>query len=183
MRIRENSIKAIFCLVLLLIFSVGCSIHLVSDYDANMDKGVTEVQTQVEGIFGKLVDCVDPSTKVCPNPSSTYSADDYKKIRDEVNVLIVRSESVSHNEPTTNMLYLLADSLYENAPVPPSDSGGGKPAVAVTPLQTWQKGTSAITIDDIRNTRQLVEVQFKSILTLELAKKSGDSSTSTTATK
>lgn len=170
---KSRSIQTIFCLIFTIFLTSSCTIHLVSDYDAEMDKGVTGVQKQVEAIFGKLNDCVDPATNVCKKPSSTYSADDYKKIRNEMSVLIVRSEAVSHNQETTRALYLLANSICEGAPKPPANLGVDLSVYPKITLQARQNSSVGMPIDIIRDAHTLINTQFRAILTYELAKKSG----------
>ncbi|MBR8174864.1 hypothetical protein [Burkholderia ambifaria] len=164
---------AVICVLFAVCGFSGCSMHLVPDYDADMDKGISDVQGQVEAIFGKLIDCVDLATQVCADPTATYSANDYSKIRNKLNVLIVRSESVAHNEDTTRQLYLLAHSLYENAPMPTANLQADTKSYPKVTLQKRQSTKVAFALRDITADHDSIKTQFRSALTYELAKKSG----------
>src|SRR5689334_19616786 len=73
-------------------------VHLVSDYDDQMDKGVTDLQKKNEVMLHKI------ETSLA-DPSKTYDAKDYDEFRAALNILLVRAKSWSKNEATTSALY------------------------------------------------------------------------------
>ncbi|WP_321939800.1 hypothetical protein [Paraburkholderia sp. J8-2] len=185
------------------IITGGCAIHLVSDYDADMDKGVTDVQTSVNQIVAKMRDCAlkdtrshignnplpkDPAQIICQDTSTTYSADDYNKIQNQLDTLIVRSQSNPHNQPTTNSLINLEGAILQypsqvlNTSNTTASATGTPPENAKKPEMSIQERqqlkNAPISVADLNDLTMTSGILIQSILTFELAKKTGDSSSS-----
>lgn len=188
-------------------FFFGC-IHLYSDYDPEMDKGVTQVRESVSQVITKLRDCAvadtrakggtmptDPSRIICDRPDKTYDVRDYNKIEVQLDSLIVRSQSVPHNSVTTKDLVNMEQAIlqfptaspgFESSTKEDGDSNVSAAATATgmaatgkkqqtrTSIQERHQDKTPIALDTINEISVGVNQQVRSILTVELAKKSGD---------
>lgn len=166
-------------LVLLLLLS-GCgTIRLVANYDENLDKGLTDLQKKVEVILTKIER--NPS-----NPSSTYEPKDYEQLRENLNVLRTRAAAWDKNEVTVRMLYELGYQLLENPSRPITEDEAKKkkldqivvensavpiPTEAYFSLEKRQKMTDPFTLEDISDTRAILEVHFRRLIGFETLKK------------
>lgn len=134
-------------LVALTILS-GCTIKLVSDYDENTDKAVTQLQKDLETFF---VTVASQTGK----PACQY--DNHKKFYQDSAVAIsaieVRAKALDKNEITVEQVGLLKDSLNS--------------------LEQLHK-LGCFTGNQVANLRDSFNTSITAILKLELAKKRGD---------
>lgn len=166
MESSQNWTKALLPWLLIVTFLSGCSqIKLVSDYDERIDQGVTDIQKKVEAILTKI-------ERSASDPSSTYAASDYSSIKEELNVLITRAESMDKNELTVKQLYTLGYALLESPPIAP-ESLKIKPPIKDGSLEKRHQLKEPFKPEDMRDLRSLIGVNFRSILKFELAKKRG----------
>ena len=131
----------------------GCTVKLVGDYDEHLDKGVSQLQKDVETFLVKLESSADrPEDKV-------ESYDKNKKVYDDfrvaVSVLRVRADSVERGGFTVGMLDKLSKNLAGLE-------------------ELHREGLAKAEIKVIRGT---LNAQFRAILTFELAKKRGEKPT------
>jgi hypothetical protein len=125
----------------------GCvSVHLIADYDAKLDAGVTELQRKTETFLVKL-------ERAGPKPEGRYEANIafYDEVKVDLSALQVRADSVALNKQTSEQLSLLRDSFNQMEKIH-SEKGTLSPLV-------------------IAETRKQLNHQFTAILTLEVAKK------------
>ncbi len=162
---RSVSLVTALAVVLLL---AGCTVKLVSDYDEQIDQGVTALQRKTEAILSKMENSLE-------DPSKTYVASDYDDIKASLNLLRVRAQSMEKDDLTVNQLYLLGYALLDNPPQPASPSEGPAHPADLESLQSRQRKKEALSPEDMRDLRSLLEVSYRAILRLELAKKRGDS--------
>jgi hypothetical protein len=160
-------------IVLAIILSLAaCSdIRLISDYDPQIDQGVSNLQKKVESILTKI----DRSDRSRSNPSTVYSAADYDQIREDLNVLRTRAESEPQNQLTVKQLYRLGYALLDNPPTSPTvplpQEAKGQS------LEARNRSSAPLGTEDVESLRSLLEADFRNILRLELAKKRGEKAT------
>lgn len=157
--------RTLYSLLLVATLS-ACSVQLVSEYDEQLDKGITELQKQTASILAKM-------NKSLNNPSISYQARDYDELRSTLDILLVRSQSRDKNEATTNALYAMGFATLEDPPTPPQ---GNVPKDSFS-LQKRHMLKDAMTAEDLRDLRTLLNTRYQAILRLELAKKRGSSLT------
>lgn len=130
----------------------GCStIKLVGDYDEQIDKGVTQLQKDVEIFLVKLeASAKKPADKV---ESYDKSKKFYENAKVALSGLRVRADAMERNSITVRMLDRLSDSI--------------------TRLEGMHRdGLAKAEID--QSIRGALNSQFTAILTFELAKKRGE---------
>jgi hypothetical protein len=189
-------------------FLASC-IHLYSDYDPDMDKGITQVKEGLSQQVAKLRDCAvsdtrakrgpmpaDPSLIICVHPNRTYDARDYNKIEAQLDSLIVRSQSVPHNSLTTANLLNIEKSILEYPPIASSGAEGSTKGEKNSNVSAAGPGTDLgasgqkqqhrisiqerhqidkpMALDTINELSDDIDTRVRSILTVELAKKSGE---------
>jgi hypothetical protein len=129
----------------------GCTtVKLVGDYDEQTDKGVTQLQKDVETFLVRL-----EGTAKTPQ-DNVESYDKNKKFYEDAKVAIsglrVRADSLERNSLTVRMLDRLSNNIHQ--------------------LELMhQGGLKKAEINDIRGA---LNSQFTAILTFELAKKRGE---------
>lgn len=164
----QNWTSFLLSWIVIATFLAGCTqIKLISDYDENIDIGITNIQKKVEAILTKI-------EKSASNPSSTYVASDYSSIKEDLNVLITRAESTDKNELTTKQLYTLGYALLENPTIAPENLKM-KPPIKNLSLEKRHQLKEPFQAEDIRDLRSLIGVNFRAILKFELDKKRGAS--------
>lgn len=164
----QNWAKFLLSWIVITVFLAGCTqIKLVSDYDENIDQGVTDIQKKVETILTKI-------ERSASDPSSSYVASDYSSIKEDLNVLITRAESTDNNELTTKQLYTLGYALLENPTIAPENLKI-RPPIKNLSLEKRHQLKEPFQAEDIRDLRSLIGVNFRAILKFELAKKRGAS--------
>lgn len=167
-------------LSLIILAIAGCgTVRLVAGYDEEIEKGVTELQKQVEAILTKI-------ERKPSNPSSSYDAKDYEKLREDLNVLRTRAAAWDKNELTVKMLYELGYQLLENPPTPITEeeatdkkldqivaenSGVPMPTEKYFSLEKRHKMADPLSTEDIRDLRTILEIHFRSLLRFEVLKK------------
>lgn len=130
----------------------GCAapVKLVGDYDEHLDKGVSQLQKDVETFLVKLESSAEkPTDKV---ESYGINRKVYDDFRVAVSVLRVRADSVEHGGFTVEML----DKLSKN----------------LTRLEEMHR--EGLAKAEIKVNRDGLTAQFRAILTFELAKKRGE---------
>lgn len=152
-RIRLHSnICAWLTTLLITLALVSCStIKLVGDYDEQIDRGVTQLQKDVETFLVKLEASTEKSTDM------VESYDKNKKFYEDSKVTLsglrVRADSMERNSITVKML----DHLSNN----------------ISRLERMHReGLAKEEID--KSIRGALNSQFTAILTFELAKKRGE---------
>lgn len=138
---------------LLITFSItACStIKLVGDYDEQVDKGVTQLQKEVETFLVKLeASAVNPSDTVQSYDNNKKFYDDTKI---EISGLRVRADAMERNSITVRMLDQLSKSISHLE-------------------QMHREGLKKAEID--QSIRGALNSEFTAILTFELAKKRGE---------
>ena len=149
--LRSGLSRWLACAIAGFVLSGCMTIRLVGDYDEQIDKGVTQLQKDVETFLFKLeATAEEPADKV-----EIY--DKNKKFYDDTKVALsglrVRADSIQRNSITVRML----DHLSNN----------------ITELEKMHRdGLAKAEID--QSIRGGLNSQFTAILTLELAKKRGD---------
>lgn len=97
--VRMASMQMILSAMIILA-CVGCiSVKLVSDYDENIDKGVTEIQKKTEAFLLSL------------KPYAPESTQFYDGVRVEISSLRLRADSLQRNSLTVQMLDKLANNI------------------------------------------------------------------------
>lgn len=166
MKNPPNWMKLLLSWMLVMAFASGCmQVKFVSDYDEQMDQGVTNIQKQVETILTRI-------EKSAANPAASYVASDYSKIREELDVLLTRAKATDHNELTIKQLYTLGYALLGNPPLAP-DGLKLSPPMPEQSLEKRNQGKEPLGAADMRDLRDLLDLDFRATLKLELAKKRG----------
>lgn len=135
-----------------LLASSGCTIRLVSEYDKEFDRSITQLQKKSELFLTRLENTVG-------EPASSYQNNKkfYREVEAELNTLFVRAQAKPRNELTVDHLKELR-TLY------------GK-------LEKFhQKKDQDIKPKYINQIRRSLQRQFRGILKFELKKKRGDES-------
>lgn len=122
------------------------SVSLVSDYDAGIDRGVTELQKATETFFVKLA-----RTGRGAGPLTKLEQDFLDETAVNLSSLLIRASAHPHNEITTAQLALLRDSLATLGPL-------------------LEQG---VTPDQLEPVRHAFNTGTAAILKLELAKQRG----------
>lgn len=166
MKNSRSWIKILLPWMLVTVFMSGCiQVKLVSDYDEQIDRGVTNIQKQVEAILTKI-------EKSAADPSAGFVASDYSTIKEELGVLLTRAKATDHNELTIKQLYTLGYALLGNPPLAP-ENFKLKPPTIEQSLEKRNQRKDPLSAGDIRDLRDLLDVNFRAILKFELAKKRG----------
>jgi hypothetical protein len=96
----------LFVLLLTLVLSACTSIQLISDYDAGIDQGITELQKTTETFFTKL-----DHTGRGPGPLSAEEQDFLDKTSVAITALQIRAGALPKDDITLAQLALLKDSF------------------------------------------------------------------------
>lgn len=150
-----NSIWTWLTVLLMSLAIGGCAtVELVGDYDEHIDKGVTQLQKDVETFLVKLESTAEiPGKKVENYDQHKTSYDDFKVA---VSGLRIRADSMEHKSITVQMLDKISNTLAG--------------------LEDMHRGGLAKT--EIKPIRGALNSQFTAILKFELAKKRGEKPTS-----
>jgi hypothetical protein len=140
----------LFVLLLGFVLSACTSVHLISDYDEGIDKGITDLQKSTETFFTKL-----DHTGRSVGPLSTQEQDFLDQASVAITALQIRAAALPKNDITSSQLALLKDS--------------------VSTLGELLK--AGITREQIQPIRNAFNTSTAAILKLELAKKRGNNST------
>lgn len=132
----------------------GCT--MLSDYDAETDRGVSDLQTQVASHLATLEQLAEGPDGNPVSPACRFDnfKDTYVQLAAKVHVLAVRNEARDKNELTTQQLSLLSSTLSEGLVAVHREADG----------QCMSKGA-------VVAARQILDQNFRAILKLELAKK------------
>ena len=137
-----------FLLPLSVLILSSCTVTLISRYDEVTDKACTELHQKVTGFLLKMESAASPEIPYKLNVSF------YQDTKLTLESILLRAESIDKNEKTVEQVKLLQGSI-ENLRKIHEESDLLKPIV-------------------IQASRTAINAQFKSILTLELAKKRGE---------
>jgi hypothetical protein len=106
-----------------LLLAAGC-VHLVADYDEQIDRGISQVLSQFQAVFTRLERTAGTDGALYPN-----YVEDYDEIRTELRVLRSRAAAHVKNDLTIQQIDLLLDSLdkmealQKLGPLPPEQLG------------------------------------------------------------
>lgn len=90
----------------LVIALAGCTIRLISDYDENTDKGVSEFQKSMETFLVRIETQERPA-----GPLSDAEKDFFQKAKVDLSALRVRASAIPKNEITVRMIANLTSSV------------------------------------------------------------------------
>ncbi|MGX9725878.1 MAG: hypothetical protein ACTFAK_00745 [Candidatus Electronema sp. VV] len=138
--------------VLLMSFALGgcVPVKLVGDYDEHLDKGVSQLQKDMETFLVKLESSAEKSADKVESYDKNKNV--YDDFRVAVSVLRVRADSVERGGFTVGMI----DKLSKN----------------LTRLEGMHR--EGLAKAEIKVIRDGLTAQFRAILTFELAKKRGE---------
>jgi len=147
--IHKSSLLRTFLVSLaLLIVLSGCSIKLISSYDENTDKAVTQLQKDFETFFVTV-----DSQSGLPECKYENHTKFYQDSKVAISAIEVRARAIDKNEITVEQVGLLKDSL--------------------TSLEKLHK-LGCFTSGQVENLRNSFNSSITAILKLELAKKRGE---------
>jgi hypothetical protein len=150
-RARANVYTSLVASLIAIAISGCATVKLVGDYDEQIDKGVTQLQKDVETFLVKLEATADKST------ARVESYDKNKKFYEDAKVALsglrVRADSLERNSITVRMLDRLSNNLSRLERM--HEGGLTKPEIELS-------------------IRGAMNSQFTAILTFELAKKRGE---------
>jgi hypothetical protein len=126
--------------------SYGCAVTLISRYDEQIDKSATSLQQKMDAFLTGL-------EYARPQPTFEASQQFYQDYEVRVRSVLIRAQSHPKNELSEKQLELMLDSLAHL-----------KELHQVGPLDTAT----------IRATRDLFNESWRAIITLEVAKKRGE---------
>jgi hypothetical protein len=161
-----NAGKCAACvLVLTLAFSfMGCPIRLIAPYDETVDKQATQLRSQIDQfITGLITAGGDTGDDAARRRNLDYGKfqKDYDKIGVDLRSLEVRADAISQNSETVNQIKLIIKN-FELLEKRHKDYSSG----ALVDGKKVAMGKSYL-----RNTRDIINEQFKALLSLELTKK------------
>jgi hypothetical protein len=138
-------------LVLLLTFTSGCSVKLISDYDQLIDQYATELQSDIETFLIKM-------ERLAGTEEGTYTAntDFYDGIQGTLTTLALRAEMLDDNKIVVEQIVLLQENM-EN----------------LRKLHELQ-GVKGLGKDLIEPMRVAFNTQFKAIVKLQNSLKRGE---------
>lgn len=172
MNIQKFAMLPISCLAFA--FLSACNLHLVSDYDPELDKGVTDVQIQVEKIFQKLRNCAHNAKQTCVDPSKTFDVKDYSKLQIKLNVIELRAEANEVDQRSSKQIEVLKQALLEDSALTVSKSATtDQKSSQIQSLEARHRLNDPMDMEDIKVAQALINTHIRAILTYELAKKSG----------
>jgi lysyl-tRNA synthetase class I len=163
---RQKKSKQVmaFMGVALLLFSLGCTIRMVSEYDPTLDRGVTELNqrtekfiTGLEKTYIKMKTAKNEAQRQELQKKLSYAANEefYDDFRADLQVLTIRAEITPNNQLTVNQLKALGKVLDD--------------------MEKQQK-EGFQDVGEFELDRQAFNRTFRAILKLEIAKKRGQKS-------
>lgn len=99
-------LQTFFVLLALLIFSSGCTVKLISTYDENTDKAVTQFQKDFETFFVTV-----ESQAGLPECKYENHKKFYMNSKVAISAIEIRARAIPKNEITIEQVGLLKDSL------------------------------------------------------------------------
>jgi hypothetical protein len=150
MRIRSG-IPAIL-LLCMSAFLAACTVKLISSYDEQTDKNVTDLQRKLEAFFVKL-----DGLQALPDCTYEKNKEFYDQAKVDVSAIQVRAAAIPQNEITSEQVTLL-----------------GKNLETLEKLHKGKGDKRCISPDELKPLRNAFTASFTAILKLELAKKRGD---------
>ena len=163
----SRSVRTVtFHILILLVVGtlMGCSVKLISSYDETTDKETSRLQKQTDEFITTLIvkggDTGDGPTRHAAINYSQFESG-YEKIGVDLRSLEIRTAAISSNEHTTNQVKYIIENFDRVKARHKSYSKGE--------TVNGQKVTMSNAY--LRNARDIINEQFKSVLSLELAKK------------
>jgi hypothetical protein len=131
----------------------ACTIRLISSYDEQTDKSVTELQRKFETLFVKLEGLKTP-------PECTYpkNKEFYDQAKVDISAIKVRVDAIPQNEISQEQARLLQESIE-----------------SLEKLHQAKGNDRCFEPDEFKALRNAFKSSFTAILKLELAKKRGES--------
>lgn len=152
---KYNNLVVLILLVMGLVLT-GCSISLVSPYDEQTDKSVTELQKDVERFLTKMESLNDK-----PECSYEFQTAFYENVKVSLSSIKIRADAIPNNSITSEQIALLKTSLSDLENL-------HKHKLAK------QDSNHCLTASEIEPIRSNLNISFTAILKFEIAKKRGD---------
>lgn len=142
---RARQVKGVISITLLIMLTLGCAVTLISRYDEQIDKKATELQQKMDRFLTGL--------DVAGQATYAQSKDFYEEYLIELRSILVRAQSRPKNSITEQQLGFMIKNLRE--------------------LRTMHEA-GRLEKETINTTRDLFNAAWRSVITLELAKKRGE---------
>ena len=143
--ISKNTLISI---ILLFLFQTGCTVQLISSYDATLDNAVTKLYQKTERFFLTL-----NSRTGLPECGYEHHMEFYKDAKVSINTIEIRARAIPDNNLTIQQVGLLKENIES--------------------LEKLHQ-IGCLTNKQIETLRMSFNSAFTAILKLELAKKRGD---------
>lgn len=153
-----------FLVFSLVVSFLGCSIKLIAPYDETTEKEASRLQKQIDGFITQLIfeggSAQDDSSRQVALNYGKFRKE-YEKIGVDLRSLKIRTEAISLNEHTTNQVKYIIENfeILEARHKKYSNNG------------TIDGRKISMSNSYLRNARDIINDQFKSVLSLEIAKK------------
>jgi hypothetical protein len=155
MSVMSSNVRRLMLLVVLVAVGACTTVRLVSEYDDITDKSATEMQHRVDFFLLRM-------ESAAGTPAGRYSANSatYDSLQSDADALHVRASAVSNNSITLRQVAALDSALADLRKLHQAEGDMGLPSKLAEP------------------SRSAFTSIFTAIITLELAKKRGQSTTS-----
>lgn len=100
--------KRTFLILLIALLAVGCSAFFAAAYDPDVDRGLTELRTKLDGHFARL-----QRTAGTPGGAWQLSSGFYDSVRADIDTLRFYAALRRGNAPTLQALDLLSQNIDE----------------------------------------------------------------------
>ena len=135
-------------IILLFVFQTGCTVQLISSYDATLDNAITNLYQKIETFFLTL-----KSQEGLPECGYEHHMEFYKDAKVSINTIEIRARAIPDNNLTIQQVGLLKENIES--------------------LEKLHQ-IGCLTNKQIETLRMSFNSAFTAILKLELAKKRGD---------
>lgn len=134
----------------LIVLITGCTVKFISSYDQVFDTSITNLQLDLESFFTKM-------EASAGSAEGTYTANKtfYDEMDSRLHTVLMRAEATPKNEITVKQVNLLIGNIGD---------------LRILHEQNGDKGLTTVLIDPVRI---IMDVQFKSMITAEIAKMRG----------
>ena len=136
--------RSFFAVFALTLFSAGCTVKFISDYDEVLDRSITQFQHKAETLLTTL-------EQQSPTPKYAAHQKDYVALKADISSMAMRAKAFDKNELTVQQLEKLLS--------------------LVSDWETAHK--MGLTAEEIPTLRTPLNVACTAILKLEIAKKRG----------
>lgn len=127
--------------------SLACSVTLLSSYDEQIDRAATELQTRMDRFLTVLEE--DPGTAAVYNRHREF----YRNYLVDLRAVELRAGTHPKNRPSLEQYRLMRESLEA--------------------LRRTHEESGTLSVDFVRQTRELFNQSWRAIIALEVAKKRG----------